>query len=278
MKNRSVFAASAPAGTGADAAAAATREQARRIEQASLRAWPALSDSDFDGWRLRFADGYTRRANSITPLEPSRLALQDKITTCERLYAERGLPTIFRLTPFAPAELDELLATRGYRSGDRVEVRARVFATAPPLPPRHVSGRLRVHGVDAWLDIFERLSSASPSNRAAHRAVLTAVPPRRRLLALAVDDQPVACGMGVLTDSSLGLFDLVTSPLHRNRGYGSELLRRALLWGEQAGAAEAYLQVLERNATAKRIYDRLSFQLIYRYHYREKAASPPRRA
>jgi hypothetical protein len=77
----------------------ASDARARRIEESSLGAWPALLDSDFDGWRLRFADGYTRRANSITPLSPSRLALEDKIAACECLYAERGLPAIFRLTP-----------------------------------------------------------------------------------------------------------------------------------------------------------------------------------
>jgi hypothetical protein len=108
--------------------------RARRIEEASLRAWPALTDSDFDGWRLRFADGYTRRANSITPLAPSRLALSDKIATCERLYAERGLPAIFRLTPFAPPDLDATLAARGYGLGDCVEVLARALTDIPSAP------------------------------------------------------------------------------------------------------------------------------------------------
>ena len=114
---------------------AAADAAARRIEEASLRAWPALTDTDFDGWRLRFSRGYTRRANSITPLGASMLSLDDKLATCERLYAERDLPPIFRLTPFAPPELDDVLARRGYRLGDRVEVRALDLAAyAPPAP------------------------------------------------------------------------------------------------------------------------------------------------
>jgi ribosomal protein S18 acetylase RimI-like enzyme len=200
----------------------------------------------------------------------SRLAIEDKVATCERLYAERGLPTIFRLTPFAPAALDGFLARRGYRVGDEVEVRVRTFAPTVPPPQRHATGVVREHGLEPWLKIFEELSVAPRSNRAAHRAILKMVPGVRRLLVLRVDDTPVACGVSVLTDGLLGLFDLVTARAYRHQGYGSEMLRRALRWGEKAGAAEAYLQVLLQNEGARRIYERAGFRTIYLYHYREK--------
>ncbi|MES1208033.1 MAG: GNAT family N-acetyltransferase [Pseudomonadota bacterium] len=238
-----------------------------------MRAWPAHADSDFDGWRLRFADGYTRRANSITPLDASRLDLDDKVTTCERLYADRGLPTIFRLTPFAPPELDNILARRGYRLGDRVQVRARRLVggvvSRPAFDGPVGRPRLRALPVDRWLDVFGALSGSPAINRPAHRAVLAAVPGVRRLLTLWAGDRPVACGMSVFADGLLGLFDLVTEPAERNKGYGSEILRRALLGGARAGAGEAYLQVLTGNAGARRIYDRAGFEVVYHYHYRE---------
>ena len=259
---------------------------ARRIEEAALRAWPAHADTDFDGWRLRFSDGYTRRANSVTPLGTSYLAIEDKIATCERLYAERGLPAIFRLTPFAPPELDERLATRGYRLGDRVEVRARSLLDVVPTRPRRARGalrtdaparlgphtrpRARAHTIESWLDIFGRLSGAPVANRPAHRAVLNAVPGVRRLLALWVNGDPVACGMCVFNEGMLGLFDLVTAVEQRRLGYGSKILRQALRWGASAGATEAYLQVLVGNTPAQRIYDREAFEVVYHYHYRER--------
>ncbi|MEA3309760.1 MAG: hypothetical protein U9Q70_09655 [Chloroflexota bacterium] len=78
----------------------------RRIEEVSLNSWPALQQILFDGWVLRFSEGYTKRANSVNPLFASSLDVEVKIDTCERLYAERGLPTVFRLTPFSsPAGL-----------------------------------------------------------------------------------------------------------------------------------------------------------------------------
>ena len=244
----------------------------RQIEESSLRAWPALSETDFDGWRLRFSNGYTRRANSITPLDESRLDLHDKVATCERLYLERGLPPIFRLTPFAPNGLDTLLEQRGYRLGDRVDVLARSL-DAPVLRWRPaVKARVQTHSPNAWLKIFDSLSGIhSDEIRANHRQILEKVSGVRRLVALSPQTKPSACGMSVLDGDQLGLFDLITAAAERDKGHASELLFRTLAWGRRNGARLAYLQVLDRNVAAQRIYDRAQFRLVYRYHYREKS-------
>ena len=183
------------------------------------------------------------------------------------------MPAIFRLTPFAPPELDSRLEALGYARGDEVEVRARPLVDIPATPPRPPEAnlvRVGAVGLDRWLDVFTALSGAAETTRVAHRRVLASVPGVRRLLVLEADERPVACGMSVLDRGLLGLFDLVTAPNSRGRGFGGEILRRALRWGQRAGAREAYLQVLNGNAVAVRLYQRAGFQTVYQYRYRER--------
>jgi hypothetical protein len=87
----------------------------RRLEEVAMNAWPSLQQMLFDGWIVRLAQGYTKRANSVNPLFESQLDVVDKIVACEHIFTAKGLPTVFRLTPFAsPAQLDQVLAQRGY--------------------------------------------------------------------------------------------------------------------------------------------------------------------
>lgn len=45
----------------------------KTIEELSLSHWQPLSTLLYDGWVLRFAKGYTKRANSVQPIYDSTL-------------------------------------------------------------------------------------------------------------------------------------------------------------------------------------------------------------
>jgi hypothetical protein len=70
----------------------------RNIEEISLNALPSLQTLLVDGWVLRFANGYTKRANSINPLYASTSNVEAKIQFCEEAYRCSNLPVVFKMT------------------------------------------------------------------------------------------------------------------------------------------------------------------------------------
>lgn len=68
----------------------------RYLEELAINAWPALETKLYDGWVLRFADGFTKRANSISPIYDFSLPLQTKLNFCEKEYRSRNLPIVYK--------------------------------------------------------------------------------------------------------------------------------------------------------------------------------------
>ena len=94
------------------------------IEELSMNAWPSLQTKLYDGWVLRFANGYTKRANSVNPICNSSLSLQIKMEHCEIEYSNANLPVVYKLTSESrPKFLDEELDKRGYIQIDETSVR-----------------------------------------------------------------------------------------------------------------------------------------------------------
>jgi GNAT superfamily N-acetyltransferase len=239
----------------------------KRIEEASLNAWPALQQILLDGWILRFSEGYTKRANSINPLYDAGLDTTQKIKLCEQIYRERNLPAIFRLNSFAaPRTLDQLLEKQRYRLLDRTLVQYLKLADFS-LPPVTQTA-LQAESLDDWLSVFSELSGSALQQHDAHRTLLKLIPGKTLFAVLTAGDDIVACGLGVLETGCLGLFDLITAEAFRNRGYGSQLVTAMLHWAREQGARHAYLQVVSDNTSARCLYDKLGFKDIYHYWYR----------
>lgn len=235
----------------------------QQVEEAALNAWPALEQIMYDGWLLRFADGYTKRANSVTPLHRAQIDLAEKIKFCEQAYAHQQLPCIFRLPSFAASALDDLLRQRGYTQRDRTLVLCRdlhTLAAADHIPFHHDT-------LDRWLETFCRLNHTPLDQHRTHHAMLQRITQQTLWATLVINNEPVACGMGVWEGALFGLFDIVVAPQQRNRGYGTQLVQAMLRWAAQHGAAQAYLQVVEHNAVARHVYAKLGFAQLYRYWY-----------
>jgi ribosomal protein S18 acetylase RimI-like enzyme len=236
------------------------------LERAAMRAWPALETIEHEGFVLRAADGYTRRANCATALGPGSGDLPARIAWCERQLAARGLPAVFRvLSAGGPDGLDAALEAAGYRRDGESLVMTLdpLHGVAAPVAPAPIEAL----AVDSWLDLYDRFGGKAGAQRGTHRALLEAIPAERLLAAVHAQGRPVGCGLAVRDGELVGLFDLGVEPALRGRGHGGRLVDDLLRWGAQRGARRAYLQVLATNP-AIRLYERARFREAYRYWYR----------
>jgi GNAT superfamily N-acetyltransferase len=245
----------------------------RRIERAGLRAWPALHETHYDGWLLRWAEGYTKRANSVNPLQDGRLDLAHKVARCEGYYRTLRQRPIFRLTPLAtPERLDALLAARGYAVLDPTNV------LTLDLRYWHATGAgtgtFHEDALADWLAHYYAASGIPTATRGTHARMLARIATPVTGARIAIGGRAVACGIAVADGDLLGLFDIVTAHAHRRRGYARALIEGLLAWGRRQGATHAYLQVVAGNAPAQALYRSVGFRQFYRYWYRVPAEQP----
>ncbi len=240
----------------------------RSIEELSLNAWPSLQTIYYDGWVLRFANRYTRRANSINPIYPSTLDPLEKIAHCEAVYRGHAQPIIYKLTP-ASGDLDEPLAARSYVKDAQTSVQTLTLdqVAAPQTNNAVWSGEL----TDEWVDAYCRLNNVNPQYVPTMTRLLSSIVPARCFLTLRHAGETAAVGLAMAERGWVGFFDIVTAAPFRRQGLGTELMRHLLAWGKANGARRAYLQVMCNNPPALRLYARLGFQEVYQYWYRLQA-------
>ncbi|KRE54187.1 GNAT family N-acetyltransferase [Paenibacillus sp. Soil522] len=240
-----------------------------RLEQMSLNGWPALQTLIYDGWLLRFAEGYTKRSNSINPIYGHTLELDAKIRACEKRYEQQGIRTFFKITPFSqPASLDEELASRGYELIDQTIVKT--VRLADVLSPSQADIWLENVPAEGWLDTLALFSGLTEEQRSITRKMLEQIVLEKCFAIVHENGIPVACGFAVIEDGWIGLYDIVTDPGNRNKGYGEQLILHLLQWGKGRGATDSFLLVVKNNAPANRLYEKIGYVPQYEYWYRAR--------
>jgi ribosomal protein S18 acetylase RimI-like enzyme len=234
------------------------------LEQAAFSAWPALEEQDHAGWRLRFANGYTKRANSANAIVTSDNLTPSQIDYIEAFYRARNVKTIFRLASFCTSQtIDDALADRGYRLVDMSLV-----MTMPLDKIEAASMCELLPDAKSWLQTYQEVSGELGTEQENHLQILSTIKGDCAYAILRRDGQPVCCGLGVVIGDHLGLFDLETHPAFRRHGLATQLCSDLMNWGTGRGAKTAFLQVTVANSNAIRLYEGLGFRRSYHYWYR----------
>ncbi|WP_447922632.1 GNAT family N-acetyltransferase [Achromobacter aegrifaciens] len=238
-----------------------------RLEEAALNATAVGAQVLYDGWLVRFAPSPANRVRSVNVLGLSTRPLDERLAYCSSLYARHGLPMVLRITSIGPDfSLDAELESRGFTFTGETRV------MCMPLAPRPgARGDLLFNIVDT-----ERFAAAVGAMRDSDSGHVAEH--QTRLQGLAVDILPVlatdaagqcvAAGLAVRDGDLLGLFDLVTDPGQRRKGYAATLIEHLLATGAAGGATTAYLQVEPENTAARALYGRYGFKDCYAYWYR----------
>lgn len=252
----------------------------RLLEELQMNALPSLQTILYDGWILRFADGYSNRANSINPIYQSQENINDKILQCEKIFRSRNLNPTYKITPFVfPENLDELLNNRGYKTINQTSVQTLNLGNGFDLPSKAVnlcnnveppSKVAIVHSASKnnWFESYCKFNKISTKNCITYEKMLSNLIPKAFYSSILMNDETIGCGMAVQEKGYIGLFDIVVSEQHRKNGYGMRLLLSMLKEGREQGAEYAYLQVMFNNTPAVSLYRKLGFKEQYQYHYR----------
>ena len=241
-----------------------------QLDELAARCWPAIEEDLLGGWTLRYADGFTFRANSVRPrrIDGDPEAAIDR---AELAYGARGLRTVFHLTPVAdPPDLDERLEQRGYQ----VEHSAAVLVCEIGEAIRRIAAtpgevELCERLGASWLETFRRAERRWPSEQdVAAEHVLTAGPDERCFALAAVGGAPAATGYARIAGEWLYLSCIATLPALRRAGLARAVTAELLRFGRAGGASSAFLEVDARNEAAIELYAGLGFRPVYGYHYR----------
>ena len=242
----------------------------KTIEDLSLNAWPSHQIQIYDGWLLRFSYFYTHRTNCVEQIGPSSLPLDEKIAYCEETYRKWGTPCIFKISPLLPESFDPMLAEKGYVKEHITNV---MTMSLQNLPESAVGTAVDISSFipDAWIQaLFALKGTTNVMHKMVVPSMYRAIPKETICVSIHDGSRIVATGLGILDRDYIGVYAIHVHPDYRRRRYASAICLTILQNGRRRGAKNAYLQVVDGNLPAIRLYKSLGFAYTYTYWFRSK--------
>jgi ribosomal protein S18 acetylase RimI-like enzyme len=236
------------------------------LRTSAIHMWPAKKHYVFDGWILRFLNPYTYRCNCIYPLKKGYMKTTTKIQKCASIYQQKGAKFLFQIMP-NDSKLDILLQALGYKKS----IQTRWMA----LKLDHQTINRRIHKNNIlvskdWLKNRHEIAGYSQIEASIYESFYRAINVQTYPMVLFIDQHPVSCGLGIQVSQYLGIFDIRTKMEFQRQGYASILVQSICKHASQNGARHAQLHVAMDNHAAIYLYEKIGFQTICDYWFREK--------
>ncbi len=216
-------------------------------------------------WSLRWAAGFTGRANSALAVGDPDRELGDALDAVCDFAHGRGIAPMVQVVRDSPNE--RAIAAAGWvpaahhGAGHEVAVltKGHVHVKVPPAGHFHLN--VADEPEPGWWELALRPGEDSP----AARQVLTGG--KVGYGVATTGDTLAGVVRGALVDDWLHVGRLEVAPAFRRRGLGSALMDAVQTWGAEHGAAHAVLQVAEGNSGALALYAGLGYAPHHRYRY-----------
>ena len=231
-----------------------------------VNAWPAPTTLVVDQWVVRFANGYSGRANSASSLREDGDMDETTLAFVEGLYHQAGLPPRIRFTPLVAESARRRFAERGYR------IETASFGMVAELNPGlHQSIPDMVttaQADDAWIDGVCAHQTGNKRNREHLAAIVSGVRVPAAFATLLHEGRPAAYAMSVAERGMAEIGAVIVDEALRGKGLGKQLMLGLMGWAAAQGCSLAYLQVDQSNGLAFEMYKRLGFRTVYAYETR----------
>ena len=242
--------------------------QERFFEELSMNAHPSLTTQLYDGWVLRFANGYTKRANSISPIYHSGLPPLEKIEHCEKLCFSKNFPAVFKLTHAFSDELDKILEDKEYKLVEPTNV---MTMSLDGFKYGSSDFTVKNYADEEWLNSYFSFGNYTEEiKRETAKQIINSVQNTKFCGLIVKHGKIVACGSCVIERGYAALLNIIVDEAQRGKGYGYEICASLLGEAVRHGAVNTYLQVVQANTKAVNLYTKLGYKKLYEYWYRVK--------
>ena len=241
-------------------------DRIRFLEEIASNGHVALKIMQYDGWLMRFANGFTGRANSISLLYPSTKPIEEKVSYCEECYAKQGQPALFKLTD-GDKDFSDFLTSRGYQIVTPTDVM--VIDDLSSVGNKSLFEDCIFSSIpDEWLpSFFEYENITDEKKQETFRQILSKALVQT-IYCSVIHEGKVVASAGAAIEHGYALIQyVIVSEAARGKGIGEKLCRALIAKAKESGAHHAYLQVLQSNEIAKNLYKKLGFKKEYSYCY-----------
>jgi GNAT superfamily N-acetyltransferase len=264
------------------------KKEIQKYEEMCLNGHVALNTVFYDGWILKFSEGYTGRANSVSLLYPSSLPVADKVVFCEQMYQKQKLPCQFKLTEL-DTELNDFLEKRGYEVATPTDLM--VCDLGCPVEPDNDNSspdnenssldsyinspddNSQIEYVfsktpEEWLPVFFKIHEINDAHdQDVYTRMVAKVLVDTIYCTVLYKGKPAACSSAAIENGYMLLQNVIVSSELRGHGLGKKVCSAILKKAYEAGAQHSYLQVVQTNTVAVNLYKKLGFEKLYSYWY-----------